>query len=106
MLLMGKSTISTGPFSSWQTVCLPEGNCVQIPRNDKAAITPPKQKGATHSHATSRTRSKTKKPQQRGPNCRLEFFLLYMMHHRTILISNMVGKSPHCHGKIIHEGQF
>ena len=26
MLLMGKLTISTGPFSSSQTVCLPEGN--------------------------------------------------------------------------------
>jgi hypothetical protein len=26
MLLMGKLTISTGPFSMSQTVCLPEGN--------------------------------------------------------------------------------
>ena len=30
MLLMGKSTILTGPFSSSQTVCLPEGNEIDI----------------------------------------------------------------------------
>jgi len=28
--LMAKSTISTGPFSSSQTVCLPEGTCNKI----------------------------------------------------------------------------
>ena len=30
MLLMGKSTISTGPFSSSQTVSLPEGNLLSL----------------------------------------------------------------------------